>query len=409
MMIMSWPQAFAHIDCDAFYASCEKLRHPEWKDVPVCVLSSQDANIVAKCYLAKKHGITTGMPVWEARKILPDAQYVSADFAWYGVISDKVFAILHRFSPEVEPYSIDEGFANFNGLRSLWRKNYSQIADMIREAVWQEVGITVSVGVSLTRTLAKIASDFNKPNGTTVVSGRRIQDFLERVDIKDIPGIGGNRETLLRQFKIHTAADYSAASPVLIKRLLGKVGTDLWHELKGQPVYGLELSPPLPKTIAKTASMGQVTEDYAVLEAYLTQHATRLALELVRKRYLVGRLVVFIRQKDFDSAGIEIRLTPTDNYFTISASVQDALKHLYRPGVLYRGCGVIASDISNRESRTFDLFGQVEADEAQGKVLEMVDLINRKYGRDTMTMAAGLIAKAKARASRFAYPMIEAS
>jgi DNA polymerase V len=89
--------------------------------------------------------------------------------------------------------------------------------------------------------------------------------------------------------------------------------------------------------------------------------------------------------------------------------VQDALKHLYRPGVLYRGCGVIASDISNRESWTFDLFGQVEANESQGKILEMVDLINRKYGRDTMTMAAGLIAKAKARASRFAYPMIEVS
>lgn len=180
-MMSDWPNAIAHIDADCFFASCELTRRPELIGTPVCILSSQDACIVAKTYDAKAIGIKTGMPVWEAKKLMPHATYIPADFRYYGLLSEKMFSILRRFSPDIEAYSIDEAFLDMNGLRSLWRKGFREIAHDIRRSVHEEVGITVSVGVSVTRTLAKMASEYNKPNGVTIVAGRVVDQFLERV------------------------------------------------------------------------------------------------------------------------------------------------------------------------------------------------------------------------------------
>ena len=197
MLLSDWPNAVAHVDADCFFAACELARSPKLRGRPVCVMSSQDACIVAKTYDAKAVGIRTGMPVWEAKKLLPRAVYLPADFAYYGQVSDKLFAILSRFTPEVEVYSIDEAFLGLNGIRSLWRKSFAEIADTIRTAIKSEAGITASIGISVTKTLAKIASDIHKPDGTMLVPGREIQSFLAGVEIKDIPGIGGNRRALL--------------------------------------------------------------------------------------------------------------------------------------------------------------------------------------------------------------------
>ena len=409
MLVSDWPQAIAHIDADCFYASCELARRPDLRGRPVCVLSSQDACVVAKTYDAKAAGITTGMPVWEAKKLLPQAEYLSADFGYYGQISDKLFAILARFSPEIEIYSIDEGFMGMQGLRSLWRKGYGEIADAIREAVRSETGVTVSIGVSVTRTLAKIASEFNKPDGTTIVSGRRIEAFLARVKAGAIPGIGANRKTLLDKFGIATALQFIQAEERLIQRLLGKTGTELWRELRGERVFALELEPRLPKSIARTASLGEITASRETLAAHLTHHTTRVATELVTKRYLAARLAVFLRLKSFDSASVEIRLDyPTASYFVLSRMVQAALERLYQPGQLYRGCGVVASEIRFAASVTPDLFGVMEQEGRQGALLETMDAINCKYGSGTVRMLASLPVKRRGKIQRFNYPLFEA-
>jgi len=410
MLVSDWPNAVAHVDADCFYASCERARRPELRGVPVCVLSSQNAIVVAKTYDAKAAGITTGMPVWEARKLLPHAEYIAADFGYYGRMSDKLFTILHRFSPEVEIYSIDEGFIGLNGLRGLWRKGFGEIAGAIREQVRSEVGITVSVGVSVTRTLAKIASDFHKPDGTTIVPGRKIADFLPHLKIKDIPGIGANRQALLNKFQIFTAAEYVQASEALIQRLLGKSGVDLWRELRGEPVFALELVPKLPKSVARTASMGEISACRETLTGHLTHHITRLATELLRKRLAASRLTVFLTLKSFDKSGLEIRLDhPTANYFALSRAAGEAFERLFQPGQLYRGCGVVASDIVSAANIERDLFGVVDTDERQGRLLETMDAINRKFGNGTMRMLAAVPTRRKSREERFQLPLFEAN
>ena len=408
MLVNNWPNAVAHVDADCFYASCERLRHPELRTTPVCVLSSQNACVVAKTYDAKAAGITTGMPVWEAKKKLPDAIYIPADFAYYGQISDQLFAVLGRFSPALEIYSIDEGFIDLNGLRALWRKSFQEIADTIRAEIRNEVGVTVSVGVSVTKTLAKIASEYNKPDGTTVVAGRKIGDFLAQVKIRDIPGIGASRQSLLHKFGMTTAAQLVGAPEPLIRRLLGKSGTDLWHELRGEPVYPLDLLPALPKSIARTASMGEISSDKSVLAAHLTHHTTRLATELITRRYAAGRICLFLTLQSFDKVDAEVRFDPpTANYFAISPMVQAMLDRLFQSDQRYRACGVIATDIAPAASVMPDLFGRVEQDERQGKLLETVDRINRKYGKGTLQMCAASSLRATNRGERFQLPLFD--
>src|SRR5919106_2226593 len=294
------------------------------------------------------------------------------------------------------------------GLCSLWRKSYGGIADLIREAVRVEVDVTVSIGVSVTKTLAKIASESHKPNGTTVVPGRVIEAFLAGVKVGDIPGIGGNREALLAKFGIRTALQYAKAPQALIQRLLGKVGTDLWHELRGVPLYPLELEPKPPKSIARTASLGEVTSDRDTLKAHLIHHVTRLTTELVGKDLLTGRMCVFLRRKSFAAVALEARLNrPTAGYSTLCRITMEILDRLYLEGELYRGCGVIAGDIFPAEGQTPDLFPDLFTErgneEKQRRLIQTMDVINRRYGQGTLCNLAALPLGEKRPDSRFHY------
>ncbi len=421
MPVSNWPNAIAHIDADCFYASCEQLRRPDLKGQPICVLSSQDACIVAKTYDAKAAGITTGMTAWAARKCMPDAVFISADFRYYGQISDKLFSILRHFSPAVEEYSIDEAFVDMQGLRSLYRKPYQQIADELRATVQQQIGITVSIGISVTRTLAKMASEYHKPNGTTIVAGRRIHDFLQQVSVRDIPGIGGNREALLHKFSIRSGADFATASEHHIQRLLGKSGVELWHELNGTSLYRVEIEPRVPKSVARTASMGQVTQDQAVIRMHLARHAMRLSKSLMEKRLTARRLTVFLTLKSFEQQARTAELPyATADYFLLMAQVSKALQSLFDPRETYRACGVIATDISIRHAAHFGLFQQAEQQHENKhlQLLAAMHQVNHKYGNNVLAMCGSLKPAGKAvsakmapfcKGARFAYPMMECS
>jgi len=405
-----WPNAIAHIDADCFFASCELVRRPELIGSPVCILSSQDACIVAKTYDAKAAGIKTGMPIWDAKKLMPHATYLSADFRFYGLISEKMFSILRRYSPDMEVYSIDEGFLDLNGTRLLWKKDYKGIAHDIRRAVEREVGITVSVGVSVTRILAKMASEYNKPNGVTIVPCSMIQLFLERTELSDITGIGRNREVMLHKCNIHTPVDFVNADVAIIKQTLGKAGTDLWHELRGTSVMGLELHAQTPKSVARTASMGEVTSNRKTIVSHLTRHTTRLATELVTKKLLTKRITIFLRMKEFNSVSAKTDFEyPTNNYFRLSHAVQKMVTELYQPDELYRACGIVAEKISKAEETQPDLFGHMKADAKQAGLLLTVDRINKRYGHESVKMAGAFSKPELGRNVRFNYPLIMAS
>jgi len=408
--LSNWHNAIAHVDADAFYASCEAIRHPELKGKPICVLSNQNAFVVAKSYDAKAKGVTTGMSFYDARKLVPEAAYLPPDFRYYGQISGKMFSIFKRYSPDIEAYSIDEGFLDMNGMRMLWHKGYRQIADDIRESVKREIGITVSVGIANTRTLAKIASECNKPNGTTIVPGKRIERFLSDIPIEDIPGIGRSRMALLHKFEIRMAGEFAKADEGLVRKLLGRHGLILWRELNGQAVLSVETEPPLPKSVARTASMGEITADKRIIVAHLSRHTMRLISELVAKHLLAHRISVFLTLKSFESVGMEIRLDyPTNSLQRVSAAVRQAFSALYQEDVLYRGCGIVATHLSCESSATEDLFGFMHEDIRQAKLMLAVNEINEVHGNHTVAPASALpLRKRSEHKIRFQYPLLRA-
>jgi len=409
-MMSDWPNAIAHVDADCFYASCELVRRPELRGKPLCILSSQDACIIAKTYDAKAVGIKTGMPIWEAKKLLPNATYLSADFRFYGLISNKMFSIFRRYSPDLEVYSIDEGFLDLKGTQALWKKDYKGIAHDIRRAVEREVGITVSVGVSVTRILAKMASEYNKPNGVTVVPDNMIRLFLERVELSDVCGIGRNREATLNVHGIYTPVEFVDTDVTVIKRLLGKAGTDLWHEMRGTDAIGLDLIAPVAKSIARTASMGEVTSCRETITSHLTRHTFRLATELVTKKLLTKRITIFLRMKEFNSVSAMTDFEyPTNNYFRLSRAVKDMMSELYQGGELYRACGITAEKLTKAEDAQTDLFGVMKRDEKQAGLFLTVDRINKRYGHGAVKMAGAFSKPKSGKSVRFNYPMIVAS
>ena len=402
----NWYNAIAHVDADCFFASCELMRRPDLRGKPLCVLSSQDACVVAKTYDAKDAGIKTGMPVWEARRLLPQATYLSADFHFYGLISAKIFAILREYSPEIEVYSIDEAFMDMNGIRTLWRKSFRQLADDMRERIYRDIGITVSVGISTTKILAKVASEKNKPNGSTIVPGRSIRHFLAAIPVDDVPGIGRNRAALLHEFSIFTALDYCATDKAHIHRMLGKSGTDLWDELNGKPVFKLELQAPKPKSITRTASLGCVTTDRNLIASHLSYHSTRVVTELVRQELTVSMLTVFLRLKSFEAIICKRRMQPCNDFSILNSIVKSSFKALFTQGYEYRACGVIASKLNN-DAGQGNLFIKQQDMGRQLRLIQTMDAINNKYGSQTLRPAQS-IQKPRC-GSRFNYPVIIAS
>jgi len=401
----NWYNAIAHVDADCFFAACELTRRPDLKGQPVCVLSSQDACVVAKTYDAKAIGIKTGMPIWDAKKLMPDAHYLSADFRYYGLISDKMFSILRRYSPDIEVYSIDEGFIDMNGIRSMWGKSYQGIADHIRESIYQEVGITVSVGISTTRTLAKITSEMNKPNGSTIIPGRRISNFLREVPIGDVPGIGRSRQQLMRKLNIYTAYDFANTPEERIDFTLGKVGVDLWHELNGTPVFELDLNPPMPKSIARTASLGAVTSNKVLIGSHITYHTTRVVTELVRQNLTTSFIGVFLRLKSFESVGRNVRISPTNDYSRINHIVKKIFNHILKSDVEYRACGVVVSSIQP-DAQQGNLFSSVQTSK-QLTLTKVMTEINSRFGNQTIRPTSAL--KKEQPKVNFRYPLFRAT
>jgi DNA polymerase IV len=171
--IRSFPKAIVHVDGDAFFVSCETARNPKLRGKPV--VTGGEKNIVsAMSYEAKRLGIVRAMPLHEARKICPQLIVVSSDFAFYKRCSERMVSILRRYTPIVEPYSIDECFADITGLRRPLHMSYEKIAWSMKRDLQEELGMTFSLGLSITKVLAKVASKHSKPNGFTVIRGKAV-------------------------------------------------------------------------------------------------------------------------------------------------------------------------------------------------------------------------------------------
>ena len=232
----SWPRAIAHIDGDAFFTSCEEAIHPELKGK--ALITGGERGIVAcASYPAKKLGIKRGIPLHEARKICPGLIILPSDYETYSLFSKRMFCIMQRFTPDVEEYSIDEAFADITGMRRALRSSYEEIVVKMKKEIERELGITVSVGLSITKVLAKAASKHQKPAGITIIAGTDIADYLRNLPVEKVWGIGNATTNYLAKMGIRYALEFAQLPEKTVMDKFTKPGVEIWQELRGQSVY----------------------------------------------------------------------------------------------------------------------------------------------------------------------------
>ena len=223
-----------HVDMDCFYASVEIRDHPEYKNKPVAVAgSSENRGVVTTCnYIARKYGVRSAMPSITAKKLCPKIVFLPVNMQKYRTTSEEIHKIYKCYTKIIEPVSLDEAYLDVTESKYC-DGNPALMAQQIRNKIYEDLKITASAGIASNKFLAKIASDWNKPNGQFLIADDEIQDFVLKIPIRRIHGVGKKTEELLKQRKVNTCADLQKISKHDLINLLGKYGETLFHLCRG--------------------------------------------------------------------------------------------------------------------------------------------------------------------------------
>ena len=394
LAIRSWPQAILHLDADAFFASCEQAIHPELRGRPV-ITGKERGIVAAASYEAKAKGIGRGIRLSEVKKLCPDAVILPSDYETYSLFSVRMFDILRRFSPVVEEYSIDEAFVDLTGLRRAFHGPYEAIAQKMQQTVERELGITVSVGVSLSKVLAKIGSKHNKPHGLTFIPGREIHRYLRDLPIEKVWGIGPNTSAFLKKFGIITALDFAKRDESFIKKHLSKPYHEIWHELNGRSVYPVTTeSKNSYQSISKTKTFTPASFDETFIFAQLSKNLENACIKARRYKLAATRVIVFLRTQDFRDMGMEIRVSLPSAYpVCLMNALKKGFASLYRANILYRQTGVVLAGLVPDNGSHYTLFDDATKIEKMARIYETVDSLSWKYGKHTVQHGSSLPTK----------------
>ncbi|MEE8432270.1 MAG: DNA polymerase IV, partial [Candidatus Desulfatibia sp.] len=392
-----WPRAILHLDADAFFASCEQAVQPSLKGKPV-VTGKERGIVSAASYEAKRRGVKRAMRLFEAKKACPETVFLPSDYEMYSIFSVRMFEIIRRFSPTVEEYSIDEAFVDLSGLRRVHHASYEKIAEKMRDTVERELDIPVSVGVSLTKVLAKLASKHKKPHGLVAVTGRDIPLFLQKFPIEKVWGIGKNTAALLRKFGVDTALDFARKDERFVAKRLSKPYREIWNELNGRTAYPVSTeSKSSYKSISKTKTFTPPSSDKAYVFSQLFKNLENACIKARRHNLAAKKLILLTRSHDFRDQGLECRLDRPSSYpMEISEIVKEGFNALYREDILYRLTGVVLADLMPVRNVQFSLFDDAVKIEKMSRIYDVMDLLAGKFGKHAVHHAASLQANLRA-------------
>lgn len=382
---MAKKNVIALVDCDSFFVSCEQAVNSELKGKPVCVMSARGQCVISRSREAKKLGIRMGMPYFQVEGQMKKAVYLTANHDLYKDFSKKVMAVLKDFSPKVEVYSIDEAFVDLTGLERLYKKDYFEIAEMIRAEILERVGIPVSIGISSSKSLAKLASDKAKniTGGVFLIGSKKIIPVLEKTSIDEIWGIGKNLSLFFRKNGIITAYELVQQSDIWLNKQVGVRGLEMKHELLGEMVSPVSDEVKLPKSIQNTCALAKFTSDKDYLKNSLNYHIHRACVRLRSLDAKCFGVSIFLRTKDFKAFSEKRVLNKaTDFELEISDIIFELLEKLYRPNILYRSTGVILDTFEFNSEAQLSLFGNSEEDEKKAKLTKCFDKLESRFGKN---------------------------
>lgn len=389
--IRQWPRAILHIDANSFFASVEQAVNPELRGKPV-VTGAERGIVTAASIEAKAFGIDRGMSLTEVTEKCPQCILVRSDFENYGLYSRQIFDIVRRYTPDVEEYSIDEAFADLTGVRRMHHTSYDTIARQIQQAIHAEVGIPVSVGVSISKSLAKLCSTFRKPRGFTCVPGYLIHELLVRTPIEKIWGVGPNTSALLHKHGIKTALDFVRRPLYFVEGLLGKVGIELWQELRGDCVYAVNAEPKHTyASIQRTRTFTPPSSDRNYVFAQLIQNLEGAFAKARRFHLATHSLSVYTKQQDFRISAIDLKLShPTSSPLDVAGLLRQEFDRVFRPGRFYRATGIVLHQLAHAVGNQFSLFEDPMRQIKSENAAHAVDTITHDHGRGSIFLAERL-------------------
>jgi len=380
---------FALVDCNNFYASCEKLFRPDLKDTPVVVLSNNDGCVVARSREAKLLGIKMGVPVFQIKAEMQRHGILafSSNYALYADLSSRVMRTLEEMAPRVEVYSIDEAFLDLTGIESAI--SLVEFGQQVRERIGHWIGITVCVGIAPTKTLAKLANHAAKKYPATqgvvdLTNPDRQRRLLALVPVDDVWGVGKRLSKRLNALGIITALDLANASPRAIRDQFSVVLERTVRELNGESCIELEEIPPTKKQIVCSRSFGVKVTHFELLREAVCEYATRATEKLRKEQQQAKVLTVFIRTSPFkdnepqysNSASGELLIPSYDTRDFIELA-NHLLKRIWKDGFRYAKAGVMLSDFYDPGMFQPGLFDDVSTRSNSQQLMSVLDTINQ--------------------------------
>jgi len=381
----TWTKAIIHLDMDAFYAAVEVLDDPDLRGKPVIVGGSKERGVVSSAsYEARKFGIHSAQPIATAMRLCPQGVFRSVRMWRYIEISKQIFEIFKRFSPLVEPLSLDEAFVDVTGSIRLFGPP-EVIARRIKQQVVAEMGLTVSAGVAPTKFIAKIASDIQKPDGLTIVPDGRMEEFLGPLPIEKLWGVGEATRKTLAHLGVKTIGDLGCISRELLDRKLGKHGLHLYLLAKGVDEREVETERQI-KSIGHEETYREDILDMAVVRRVILSLATRVARRL-RGHGFVGKTVTLkVKYHDFVQITRSVTLKEsTDDGREIFQSCCDLLVKTevgHRPVRLF-GISLSQLEVADEE-RQLALFEETSETPKRKRLNRALDAISDKFGDEAI-------------------------
>lgn len=398
------PRLYGLLDCNSFFASCEKLFRPDLKDKAVVVLSNNDGVVVARSPEAKKLGIPMGEAYFKIKRMAELGRVVvfSSNYRLYGDMSNRVMETLRRWTPNIEIYSIDEAFLDFGGLE-LDRSGIDDLLQEIVATVKQWTGIPVSLGLGPTMTLAKVANDIaKKRDGTcSLLDPESRGRALAQLEIGDVWGIGRRLAPKMIKLGIRNGKDLAAIDPLWMRKNFSVVQEQLVRELNGECCLDLASVPAPRKSIQVSRSFSEATNDYRSLAEAVSTFAAKACEKARGEGSVASALYVHLNtsyfkdKSDYVSEGKTCGFNvPTSNSPEMIHTALSLLAELYREGPLYKKASVTLLDLQNAEAvksqgLLFDLDDKnPEERERDERLMESLDRINRHFGKGTVTFGA---------------------
>ncbi len=388
-----------HCDLNCFFASVELLDKPALREVPVAVCgdpASRHGIILAKNEPAKRRGVQTAETVWQAKQKCPNLILLPPHHGLYAQYSRRINTIYGQYTDLVEPFGIDESWLDVTGSLHLFGDDARQLADDIRARLRQEVGLTISVGVSFNKVFAKLGSDYKKPDATTVISRENWRDIVWPLPVGDLLFVGRAARRTLGQYGVETIGQLAACKPEMLEQLMGKMGAQLYRYANGlddAPVRPQHQREPV-KSVGNSTTFPENLTRWEEIRSGLQLLSDSVAGRLRKEGLYCGGVAVAVKDAQFRTVSRQMRLgAPTHLMRDIFEAAQELTRRIWKTPTPVRLLSVTALYITD----SADSYQQLDLlagdaplrDQRQEQLESAMDAIRGKYGRDAIAFGRG--------------------